>query len=799
MVKRWLFLLGMVYSLCLTCSLSVWASDIPFDSSFLIGNAANNSLFPTALQTDGKIIVAWWFTWFNGVSINRIARLNPDGTVDGDFINNLWSGANNFVHWIVVQSDGKILVWWDFTAINWIARNRIARLHADGTLDTSFTTPWLWANNRIRIAAVQTDWKIVIWWWFTTYDWLSRSWITRLNPDWTLDTTFITWSWTVWPTPFERLVQTLAIQGDWKIIIWWQFISYNGIPVGRLARLNIDGSLDTSFDTNVWATWWTQPWVYSIVILDDGKLLVSWKSFTSFNGIARNRIVRLHGDWTVDMTFDPGVWFNDEVRKLEIDKNWKIYAWGNFTTYDGIARNRIVRLNSDGSLDTLFDPGNWLNWLVWWITIQSDGKMIPSWDFTDYNGTGSNRITRLNTAYIYQVNFFDDNATLISSWLVEHWSDVVIPLQPVRTGYTFLAWSWWSFTNIISDVDFIAQWTINYYQLNYIAWTWGSIVWSGMQSVPYLWTGTAVIAQANTWYRFMWWSDANNQKTRIDSWLTGNRTLIAQFVLIPNAWTPSSVSTQKATNPINPSSPTSPVEQEMSDQVVWGVLTESDKQSIFNPLFTQTCFDYINKQTIDQWVEVSETFLDAHQLFYSYSLTKRQWTKDYRPFDTITREEAARFFVEFAKNVLCRKPNTTYTAQFSDLADADDTLESFIKASYEFGIFHGDGGSALSADQPRTFRPKALMTQDELAAVIVRLVTNEYDETWWDDRSESYKTFLTQHAKTTLQSSKRENIAEVVYDIYRWNEYVREDIGYVIKKYSKCTLNWDQNDCTFTK
>jgi hypothetical protein len=74
------------------------------------------------------------------------------------------------------------------------------------------------------------------------------------------------------------------------------------------------------------------------------------------------------------------------------------------------------------------------------------------------------------------------------------------------------------------------------------------------------------------------------------------------------------------------------------------------------------------------------------------------------------------------------------------------------------------------------------MTQDELAAVIVRLVTNEYDETAWDDRSNAYKQFLKNYAKTTLQSSKRENIAEVVYDVYRWNEYVREDIGYVIKK-----------------
>ena len=74
------------------------------------------------------------------------------------------------------------------------------------------------------------------------------------------------------------------------------------------------------------------------------------------------------------------------------------------------------------------------------------------------------------------------------------------------------------------------------------------------------------------------------------------------------------------------------------------------------------------------------------------------------------------------------------------------------------------------------------MTQEELAAVIVRLVTNEYDETAGDDRSNAYKIFLKNYAKTQLNSSKRETIAEVVYDVYRWNEYTLEDIGYVIKK-----------------
>lgn len=218
------------------------------------------------------------------------------------------------------------------------------------------------------------------------------------------------------------------------------------------------------------------------------------------------------------------------------------------------------------------------------------------------------------------------------------------------------------------------------------------------------------------------------------------------------------------------------------DPVVSESLSKVDKQRLLNPSITKSCFAYKDERTIDQWIRVSETFIDAHQLFYSYSLTKRKWTSDYRPFSTITREEAARFFVEFAKNVLCRKPTYVYTSQFSDINEADATLESFIKNSYEYVIFHWDGWSNLTETQTRTFRPKALMTEDELAAVIVRLVTNEYDETTGEDRWSAYKTFLKNYAKTQLRSTRRDNIAEVVYDIYRRNEYILQDVGYVIKQ-----------------
>jgi hypothetical protein len=425
------------------------------------------------------------------------------------------------------------------------------------------------------------------------------------------------------------------------------------------------------------------------------------------------------------------------------------------------------------------------------------GYTFSGWN-TDFSIiTGVMIVTGEYTVNQYTLTFNSASGSFVAPMSGDYNSVIIPPTNPTRTGYAF---SWWTPTLPITipamDTTYIAQWnditnpvitlngsdTFSIIVNRVYTEQWATCIdnHDPLCTVVVSWTvNTAVI-----------WTYIITYTATDVAW--NMSTLTRTVNVMPWWWTASSISwSVNTTPPVNPT-PNNPVdttptaeeliEEESPEADTNLPLTESDKSRIFNPSFTQTCFDFINKQTIDQWVEVSETFLDAHQLFYSYSLTKRQWTKDYRPFSTITREEAARFFVEFAKNVLCRKPNYTYSAQFSDLSEADATLESFVKESYEFGIFHGDWWKNLSSEQPRTFRPKALMTQDELAAVIVRLVTNEYDETWWDDRSNAYKQFLKNYAKTQLNSSKRDTIAEVVYDVYRWNEYTLEDIGYVIKK-----------------
>lgn len=203
---------------------------------------------------------------------------------------------------------------------------------------------------------------------------------------------------------------------------------------------------------------------------------------------------------------------------------------------------------------------------------------------------------------------------------------------------------------------------------------------------------------------------------------------------------------------------------------------------LYNPTIGKSCYSPNSYHTIDQGILVSDLFKTAHQMFYNFELTKWQWTKDFRPYDMLTRQEAARFMVKFAENVLCRKRTRIYDAHFTDLGNADPSLIPFIRASYEYQIFNGDYKNEQSL-RHTTFRPTDRITQDELTAILVRLLTHTLAEEprsvqWAQPYHAQLGVFM---KNSTLFSMKRENIAEVMYDVYRNNTYTYQSVGYVIQ------------------
>ncbi|HMD53108.1 MAG TPA: Calx-beta domain-containing protein, partial [Phycisphaerae bacterium] len=147
----------------------------------------NNSVFALALEpSDNKLLVGGDFTLADGVGRNRIARLNPDGTLDNKFSSYLPSqGASDVVRALAVQTDGRILVGGDFTNFNGSLLSHIARLNYNGSLDSTFN-PGAGANNTVYALAetfVGGQREILIAGDFTTIRGLNYSCIARLNDD----------------------------------------------------------------------------------------------------------------------------------------------------------------------------------------------------------------------------------------------------------------------------------------------------------------------------------------------------------------------------------------------------------------------------------------------------------------------------------------------------------------------------------------------------------------------------------------------------------------------------------------
>lgn len=353
------------------------------------------------IQSDGKIIVGGSFSNFNGTTTNYITRLNSDGTLDTTF--NIGTGANNPIYCTAIQNDGKILIGGLFTLLNGTSINRIARLNTDGTIDNTFTIGTGFSlNDDLRVIVIQNDGKIIVGGDFTLFNGSIRNRILRLNPNGSLDNTFSIGN------GFNNTVHDIKIQNDGKIIVGGNFTSFNGTTRNRIIRLNTNGTNDVSFNPGLGAS----SEIRTTSVQNNGKIIIAG-NFTSFDGVVKNKMTRLNSDGTVDGDFSIGNGFDNIVYCSSIQSDDKIVISGNFNLFNGINANRIVRLNSDGSFDSTFNVGNGTNDYILATSIQNDGKIIIGGAFTSYNGTLKNRIARINNDQSLNTGLFENKGLIV--------------------------------------------------------------------------------------------------------------------------------------------------------------------------------------------------------------------------------------------------------------------------------------------------------------------------------------------------------------------------------------------------
>jgi uncharacterized delta-60 repeat protein len=277
MKKILLNLIGLVFSLFSAFS-QPGDIDVSFnttDIGFGNGDGANSTVYCSEIQNDGKVVLGGFFTKYNGTFINRIARIDSNGRLDNTF--NPGSGANSTVKAIAIQSNGKIIIGGSLTTFNGMSVNRLARLNDDGSLDQTFNFN-LFTNGSIETIAIQNNGKIIIGGSFTYFiNGITRKGIARLNEDGTFDQTFNL------ETNNYSPIYKVAIQNDGKIIIGGDFsFSFNGAVITRIARINSNGTLDNTFISGG-----ANNDVLTLSIQNDGKIIVGGR-FTKFNGYSQD-------------------------------------------------------------------------------------------------------------------------------------------------------------------------------------------------------------------------------------------------------------------------------------------------------------------------------------------------------------------------------------------------------------------------------------------------------------------------------------------------------------------------------
>lgn len=246
---------------------------------------------------------------------------------------------------VAIQPDGKILV----AGIRGDGNSDIRRYNADGTVDGSFSGPSLagaeegWNTD----LALQSDGKIVLVGYFTSVDGNPVGRVCRLNTDGSVDYGYDPSSYV--NEGFNNTVHKITrVPGTDDMIVGGQFSEHNNSPVDYLVKIDVNGTEDAAFTAN-WSTVGFTSEVHDIHIQSDGKILVC--------GFGSKPLVRVNSDGTPDSAFisNLGSNFDQGCLAIGVQSDGKILVGGFFSNLNGSQTDYgICRLNSDGTFDSSF-------------------------------------------------------------------------------------------------------------------------------------------------------------------------------------------------------------------------------------------------------------------------------------------------------------------------------------------------------------------------------------------------------------------------------------------------------------
>jgi len=358
--------------------------------------------YPTtiAAQSDGKILIAGNFLHVGTTVRERMARLYADGSLDTSFVDPM---IDSEVKAIAVQPDGKILIAGGFDAINTTTRHCLARLNSDGTLDATFADPGF--DSTVWGLAIQPDGNILAAGDFQNIGTHAQNYFARITSTGGFDSSFAD------PQLCCSYARTVAIQSNGDVVIGGYFSEVHGSSnYSYLARFTSTGVQDTSFPN--------APVVLNsqaLVIGPDGSV------YLGFSGAPSVRKLKPNG--TLDSTFN-GAASDGSVNSMVLQPNGKLVIGGTFETVGGASHHALARLSTDGSVDSTFpdldfyvDAGN-LNAYIENVLEQTDGNIVVGGNFSLADGQSRQYMARVITveATVSKLTGLASGSSVVATW-----------------------------------------------------------------------------------------------------------------------------------------------------------------------------------------------------------------------------------------------------------------------------------------------------------------------------------------------------------------------------------------------
>jgi uncharacterized delta-60 repeat protein len=353
-----------------------------------------------ALQSDGAIVVTGLLRFASDTPYVYVARLDASGTRDTTFAPDIQGSVNGYgevkVETVAVRPDQTIVVGGGFSSVNGQARSRLAVFSSTGSLLPALAHSIRAAGTVSTLVAAPGGGAYVAGT-FTHLNGQARNHVARLQADGSLDADFdpdVTALVDIgYPT---AAVNAIAVQGDGQLLLGGYFARVGGQVRHSLARLNVDGSLDASFTAAVEGI---QARVFALTTQLDGKIVLGGYFF-GVNGQARGSLARLNRDGSLDAKLAgpietvPQMSTGPQVLALAVQPDGRLLVGGQFTRVGGAIRNNLARFNADGTVDETYTAQIEVYAPVGALSVQADGRAIAASSILVWlNGDGTARVS----------------------------------------------------------------------------------------------------------------------------------------------------------------------------------------------------------------------------------------------------------------------------------------------------------------------------------------------------------------------------------------------------------------------